>query len=55
MAPRSTEPTAPGRSAGLHREPAGDDPVRLKRALLLIPGAALLMAGLNVVIGASLR
>jgi hypothetical protein len=34
---------------------AGDDPVRLKRALLLIPGAALLMAGLNVVIGASLR
>jgi len=34
---------------------AGDDPVRLKRALLLIPGAAVLMVGLNLVIGSSLR
>ena len=29
---------------------AGDDPARLKRALLLIPGAAVLMIGVNLVI-----
>jgi len=34
---------------------AGDDPVRLKRALLLIPGAAVLMIGVNLAIGASMR
>src|ERR1700678_86465 len=28
---------------------AGDDPARLKRALLLIPGSAVLMVGVNVV------
>ena len=34
---------------------AGDDPARLKRALLLIPGAAVLMIGVNVVIWSSMR
>ncbi len=34
---------------------AGDDPARLKRALLLIPGAAVLMIGVNLVIWSSLR
>ena len=34
---------------------AGDDPVRLKRALLLIPGAAVLMVGVNVAIWSALR
>jgi fucose permease len=34
---------------------AGDDPVRLKRALLLIPGAAVLMVGVNLAIWSSLR
>jgi fucose permease len=34
---------------------AGDDPVRLKRALLLIPGAAVLMVGVNLVIWSALR
>lgn len=34
---------------------AGDDPVRLKRALLLIPGAAVLMIGVNVVIWSVVR
>jgi MFS family permease len=29
---------------------AGDDPARLKRALLLIPGAAVLMIAVNLVI-----
>jgi fucose permease len=31
---------------------AGDDPARLKKALLLIPGAAVLMVGVNLVIWA---
>jgi fucose permease len=34
---------------------AGDDPARLKRALLLIPGAAVLMIGVNLVIWSQLR
>jgi fucose permease len=34
---------------------AGDDPVRLKRALLLIPGAAVLMVGVNLAIWSELR
>ena len=34
---------------------AGDDPIRLKRALLLIPGAAVLMIGVNIVIWSELR
>lgn len=34
---------------------AGPDPARLKNALLLIPAAAVLMAGLDVVIGNALR
>jgi fucose permease len=34
---------------------AGDDPVRLKRALLLIPGAAVLMVGVNLAIWSTLR
>lgn len=34
---------------------AGDDPVRLKRALLLIPGAAVLMIGVNLVIWSAVR
>jgi len=34
---------------------AGDDPVRLKRALLLIPGAAVLMVGVNLAIWSALR
>jgi fucose permease len=34
---------------------AGDDPARLKRALLLIPGAAVLMVGVNLAIWSALR
>ena len=34
---------------------AGDDPARLKRALLLIPGAAVLMMGVNLVIWTVVR
>ena len=34
---------------------AGDDPARLKRALLLIPGAAVLMIGVNLVIWSVVR
>ncbi len=34
---------------------AGDDPVRLKRALLLIPGAAVLMVGVNLAIWSAVR
>ncbi len=34
---------------------AGDDPARLKKALLLIPGAAVLMVGVNLAIWSSLR
>jgi fucose permease len=34
---------------------AGDDPLRLKKALLLIPGSAVLMVGLNLVIQGVLR
>jgi len=34
---------------------AGDDPARLKRALLLIPGAAVLMVGVNLVIWSAVR
>ena len=34
---------------------AGDDPVRLKRALLLIPASAALMVGVNVLIWSALR
>jgi fucose permease len=34
---------------------AGDDPVRLKRALLLIPGASVLMVGVNLAIWSALR
>ena len=34
---------------------AGDDPVRLKRALLLIPGAAVLMVGVNLAIWSAIR
>ena len=34
---------------------AGGDPLRLKKALLLIPGAALVMVGVNLAILASLR
>jgi fucose permease len=34
---------------------AGDDPVRLKRALLLIPGAAVLMVGVNLAIWSVMR
>jgi fucose permease len=34
---------------------AGGDPLRLKKALLLIPGSAVLMVGLNVAIWSSLR
>ncbi|HEY1903967.1 MAG TPA: MFS transporter [Terracidiphilus sp.] len=34
---------------------AGDDPARLKRALLLIPGAAVLMIGVNLAIWSALR
>src|SRR5580692_8430857 len=34
---------------------AGDDPARLKRALLLIPGSAVLMVGVNVVIWGMMR
>jgi fucose permease len=34
---------------------AGDDPARLKRALLLIPGAAVLMIAVNLVIWSSMR
>jgi fucose permease len=34
---------------------AGDDPERLKRALLLIPGAAVLMVGVNLAIWSALR
>ncbi len=34
---------------------AGDDPARLKRALQLIPGAALLMVGVNLAIWSELR
>ncbi len=34
---------------------AGDDPIRLKRALLLIPGAAVLMVGVNLAIWSALR
>jgi fucose permease len=34
---------------------AGDDPARLKRALLLIPGAAVLMIGVNLVIWSAVR
>lgn len=34
---------------------AGSDPLRLKRALLLIPGAALLMVGVNLAISSALR
>jgi fucose permease len=34
---------------------AGDDPVRLKRALLLIPGAAVLMVGVNLAIWSAMR
>jgi fucose permease len=34
---------------------AGDNPLRLKRALLLIPGAAVLMVGVNVAIWSALR
>ena len=33
---------------------AGDDPARLKKALLLIPGAAVLMIGVNLVIWAGI-
>jgi fucose permease len=33
---------------------AGDDPARLKKALLLIPGAAVLMVGVNLVIWAGI-
>jgi fucose permease len=34
---------------------AGDDPARLKKALLLIPGAAVLMVGVNLVIWSAMR
>jgi fucose permease len=34
---------------------AGDDPVRLKRALLLIPGAAVLMVGVNLAIWSAMQ
>jgi fucose permease len=34
---------------------AGDDPVRLKRALLLIPASAVLMIGVNLVIWNAVR
>ncbi|MGA2539776.1 MAG: MFS transporter, partial [Terracidiphilus sp.] len=34
---------------------AGDDPARLKNALLLIPGAAVLMVGVNLVIWSAVR
>jgi fucose permease len=34
---------------------AGDDPVRLKRALLLIPGASVLMVGVNLAIWPAMR
>jgi hypothetical protein len=34
---------------------AGDDPMRLNRALLLIPGAAVPMAGVNVAIWSAAR
>ncbi len=34
---------------------AGGDPTRLKKALLLIPGSAVLMVGLNLAIMAALR
>ena len=34
---------------------AGDDPARLKRALVLIPGAAVLMVGVNLAIWSELR
>jgi fucose permease len=34
---------------------AGDDPARLKRALLLIPGAAVLMVAVNVAIWSVMR
>jgi len=34
---------------------AGDDPARLKKALLLIPGAAVLMVGVNLAIWSMLR
>ena len=34
---------------------AGDDPLRLKKALLLIPGSAVLMVGLNLIILSALR
>src|ERR1700734_1019772 len=34
---------------------AGDDPVRLKRGLLLIPGAAVLMGGVNLAVRSALR
>ena len=34
---------------------AGGDPLRLKKALLLIPASAVLMVGLNLAIGAALR
>jgi fucose permease len=34
---------------------AGDDPVRLKRALLLIPGASVLMVGVNLAIWSAMR
>jgi FHS family L-fucose permease-like MFS transporter len=34
---------------------AGGDPLRLKKALLLIPGSAVLMIGINLVVWSSLR
>jgi hypothetical protein len=34
---------------------AGDDPRRLKKALLVIPASAVLMVGLNLVIRGTLR
>ena len=34
---------------------AGDDPARVKRTLLLIPGAAVPMVGVNLAIGSALR
>jgi fucose permease len=34
---------------------AGDDPARLKRALLLIPGAAVLMIGINLAISSAMH
>ena len=34
---------------------AGGDPLRLKKALLLIPASSVLMVGLNIAIWAALR